>query len=72
MNPDGSDFEIFARGVRNTVGFDWDPRTGQLWFTDNGRDNLGNELPPDELNHAPTVGLHFGYPFCHSGNISDP
>lgn len=72
MNPDGSDFEIFARGVRNTVGFDWDPLTGELWFTDNGRDNLGNDLPPDELNHAPTIGLHFGYPYCHGGNILDP
>lgn len=50
MNPDGSEFEIFARGVRNTVGFDWDPKTGNLWFTDNGRDNLGDNTPPDELN----------------------
>ena len=53
MNPDGSGLEVFARGIRNTVGFDWDPETGDLWFTDNGRDWLGDDLPPDELNHAP-------------------
>ncbi len=72
MNTDESDWEIFARGVRNSVGFDWDPRTGELWFTDNGRDMLGDDLPPDELNHAPTAGLHFGFPFCHGGTIADP
>jgi glucose/arabinose dehydrogenase len=72
IRPDGSGKEIFARGVRNTVGFDWDPRTKELWFTDNGRDLLGDDLPPDELNHAPQMGLHFGYPFCHAGRISDP
>ena len=53
MNADGSGLEIFARGVRNTVGFDWHPRTKELWFTDNGRDMLGDESPPDELNRAP-------------------
>ena len=72
MNPDGSDMEVFAHGVRNTVGFDFHPETGELWFTDNGRDWLGEDMPPDELNHAPTQGLHFGYPFCHGKNISDP
>jgi glucose/arabinose dehydrogenase len=72
MNPDGSDLEIFAQGVRNTVGFDWDPETGELWFTDNGRDNLGDDLPPDELNHAPELGLHFGFPYCHGGTVPDP
>ncbi|NYT01854.1 MAG: sorbosone dehydrogenase family protein [Methanosarcinales archaeon] len=72
MNPDGSDLEIFARGVRNTVGFDWDPSTGHLWFTDNGRDWLGDDTPPDELNLAPEKGMHFGFPYCHGGNISDP
>src|SRR5690606_33732903 len=72
MNPDGSGREVFARGVRNTVGFDWDPETGELWFTDNGRDMLGDDLPDDELNHAPETGLHFGFPYCHAGSILDP
>jgi glucose/arabinose dehydrogenase len=72
MNPDGSNREIFARGVRNTVGFDWHPVTGELWFTDNGRDHMGDDLPPDELNHAPKSGMHFGFPYCHGKNISDP
>ncbi len=64
--------QVFAQGVRNTVGFDWHPRTKELWFTDNGRDLLGNDAPPDELNHAPRQGLHFGYPYCHGGDIADP
>ena len=62
MNPDGSEFEIFAEGIRNSVGFDWHPVTNELWFTDNGRDMLGDDIPPDELNNAPTIGLHFGFP----------
>jgi glucose/arabinose dehydrogenase len=64
--------EVFARGIRNTVGFDWHPRTHELWFTDNGRDWLGNDSPPDELNRAPKAGLDFGYPYCHGGDIADP
>lgn len=72
MKPDGSSREIFARGVRNTVGFDWHPVTKELWFTDNGRDWLGNDKPPDELNYAPVKGLHFGFPFCHGTSIKDP
>jgi len=72
MKPDGSGLEVFARGVRNTVGFDWHPKTHQFWFTDNGRDRLGDDLPPDELNHAPQKGLHFGYPYCHGMGIPDP
>ena len=72
MNPDGSDMETFAQGVRNSVGFDWAPQTGELWFTDNGRDELGNDIPSDELNHAPILGLDFGFPTCHSGSIPDP
>jgi glucose/arabinose dehydrogenase len=68
----GSAPEIYARGVRNTVGFDWHPRTHELWFTDNGRDMLGDDLPPDELNHAPKAGLHFGFPYCHGGDVPDP
>ena len=72
MDPDGSNREIFAEGIRNTVGFAWHPETNVLWFTDNGRDNLGNDRPPDELNRAPKKGMHFGYPYCHGGDIPDP
>ncbi len=72
MRPDGSDVSVFASGIRNTVGFTWHPETGEMWLTDNGRDHLGDDLPPDELNHAPTVGMHFGYPFCHGTDIADP
>jgi glucose/arabinose dehydrogenase len=72
IRPDGSAAEVYARGVRNTVGFDWDPASGQLWFTDNGRDWLGDDLPSDELNHAAGPGLNFGYPFCHQGDTPDP
>src|SRR6266704_4955554 len=72
MRPDGSGFETFARGVRNTVGFDWHPDTHELWFTDNGRDMLGDDIPPDELNNAPRAGMDFGYPTCHGRNIPDP
>lgn len=70
--PDGSDLQVYAEGVRNSVGFDWHPDTGELWFTDNGRDHLGDDVPPDELNYAPTAGLHFGFPYCHGGTIPDP
>jgi glucose/arabinose dehydrogenase len=72
MQPDGTGLEIFARGIRNTVGFDWRPETGVLWFTDNGRDWLGDDLPADELNRAPEPGLHFGFPYCHQGDLPDP
>jgi glucose/arabinose dehydrogenase len=72
MNADGSGREIFARGIRNSVGFDWSPIDGALWFTDNGRDMLGDDSPPDELNRAPRAGMHFGYPFCHGGDLPDP
>jgi glucose/arabinose dehydrogenase len=72
MKPDGSSVEVIARGIRNTVGFDWHPVTKELWFTDNGRDWLGDNVPPDELNHAPKKGLHFGYPYCHGGDIPEP
>lgn len=72
MRPDGSGVEVFAQGVRNTVGFDWHPLTRELWFTDNGRDWMGDERPPDELNHAPRQGLHFGYPYRHGLGILDP
>jgi glucose/arabinose dehydrogenase len=72
MRPDGSNLEVFARGIRNSVGFDWDPETGELWFTDNGRDMLGDDRPPDELNHAARPGMHFGFPYCHGRSIPDP
>jgi glucose/arabinose dehydrogenase len=72
LKPDGSAMEVYARGVRNSVGFDWDPRTSELWFTDNGRDMLGDDVPPDELNHATKAGQHFGYPYCHGGDLPDP
>jgi glucose/arabinose dehydrogenase len=72
MNPDGSGRETFASGVRNSVGLTWHPETQELWFTDNGRDMLGDDLPPCELNHAPRQGMHFGYPYCHGGDLADP
>ena len=72
MNRDGSNREVYARGVRDSVGFDWDPASHELWFTDNGRDMLGDEHPPDELNHASHSGMHFGFPFCHGGDEPDP
>jgi glucose/arabinose dehydrogenase len=72
MRADGSEREVMAAGVRNSVGFDWQPETGELWFSDNGRDWLGDDRPPDELNRAPRPGLHFGYPYCHGGEIPDP
>jgi glucose/arabinose dehydrogenase len=74
VDPDqvNGDFEIYARGVRNSVGMDFDPSDGTLWFTDNGRDALGNNLPSDELNHATEAGQHFGFPFCHQGDLLDP
>lgn len=72
IRPGGDSLQVFARGVRNTVGFDWHPETRELWFTDNGRDWLGQDAPPDELNRAPTPGLDFGFPFCHGGTTLDP
>jgi glucose/arabinose dehydrogenase len=72
INPDGTGMEVYAKGVRNSVGFAWHPETGELWFTDNGRDNMGDDIPNCELNHAPKAGMHFGFPYCHQGNIPDP
>ncbi len=73
-NPDGSGMEIVARGVRNTVGFDWHPVTKELWFTDNGRDWAGNDGPQDELNHVAkgNEGANFGFPYCHANGVVDP
>jgi glucose/arabinose dehydrogenase len=72
MNPDGSGVETVAHGIRNTVGFDWRPSDKSLWFTDNGRDELGDDVPSDELNHITRTGEHFGYPYCHQGDTLDP
>ena len=73
MNLDGTGMEVVARGVRNTVGFDFHPKTGELWFTNNGRDWLSEDLPNDTLNRVGKPGKdHFGYPFCHQGNFADP
>ncbi|MCY4171735.1 MAG: sorbosone dehydrogenase family protein [Bacteroidetes bacterium] len=78
MNADGSEREVYARGIRNSVGFDWHPMTGELWITDNGSDNISpdpaitDNLPSCELNHAPEPGMHFGYPYYHQGDTPDP
>jgi glucose/arabinose dehydrogenase len=72
LNTDGSGMEIIARGIRNTVGFDWQPATNHLYFSDNGRDHLGDDVPPDELNKWNRKGSHYGYPYCHGGDILDP
>lgn len=72
IKPNGRGREIFAYGVRNTVGFDWHPVTKELWFTDNGRDLMGDDTPPDELNCAPKPGMHFGFPYWHGTDVRDP
>lgn len=72
LNADGSGREIYAEGIRNTVGFTWHPDTKELWFTDNGRDMMGDNVPNCELNRAPEPGMHFGYPYCHEGSLKDP
>ncbi|MBR8313799.1 sorbosone dehydrogenase family protein [Burkholderia dolosa] len=72
MNADGSGREVFARGIRNTVGFAWHPESHELWFTDNGRDMMGDDVPDDKLNRAPRAGLDFGFPYCHGGDTPDP
>ena len=72
MNADGTGREVMATGIRNSVGLTWHPRTRELWFTDNGRDMLGDDVPPCELNRAERTGLDFGFPHCHGGSIADP
>ncbi|MBI2347989.1 MAG: PQQ-dependent sugar dehydrogenase [Deltaproteobacteria bacterium] len=71
INLDGSGAELVARGVRQSVGFDWHPATKELYFTDNGRDWLSEDLPEDELNRVSRIGQHFGFPYCHQGNFTD-
>lgn len=72
IDPDGGNYQVFARGIRNSVGFDWDPRTKEMWFNEHGRDMMGDDMPSDELNHAPKAGMHFGFPYCHQGDTPDP
>ena len=72
LDVDTRQMEVVQHGVRNTVGFTWHPDTKALWFTDNGRDMLGDDVPSCELNRAPREGMHFGYPFCHQGDLADP
>lgn len=72
MKADGTAPEVVARGVRNSVGFDWSPLDRALWFTDNGRDLLGDDVPSDELNRVAQPGQHFGFPYCHQGDVADP
>lgn len=71
MQTDGSDLQIYASGIRNSVGFDWQPRSHELWFTDNGRDMWGDDIPPEELNHAATANLHFGFPYRYGKSLVD-
>ncbi len=72
VNGDGSGKEVVARGIRNSVGFDWHPQSKELWFTDNGQDELGPDEPNDELNRVTKLGEHFGFPYCHDRDITDP
>jgi glucose/arabinose dehydrogenase len=72
MNPDGTDWQTVATGIRNTVGFDWQPGSHELWFTDNGRDLMGDDVPDDTLNRVDRPGENFGFPYCHAGNVPDP
>jgi glucose/arabinose dehydrogenase len=72
MDPDGGHYEVVARGIRNSVGFAWHPVTHELWFTDNGRDLLGDDIPSDKLNRASRVGMNFGFPYCHGGDTPEP
>jgi len=70
-NADGSGMEVIARGIRNSLGFDWHPKTGEMWFVDQGRDWMGDNGPQDELNRLAKPGLFFGYPYCHAQGIPD-
>jgi glucose/arabinose dehydrogenase len=72
VNPDEGLSEVVAVGLRNSVGGDVDPRTGQLWFSENARDWMSDNIPSDKLNHVAKYGLHFGYPYCHQGDVPDP
>jgi glucose/arabinose dehydrogenase len=69
MNRDGTNREVFARGIRNSVGHDFHPATGNLWFTDNQVDGMGDDIPPGELNEATAPGQHFGFPWYGGGDV---
>ena len=70
-NADGSGMEVIATGIRNTQGFDWNPVTKELWFSDHGRDWMGDDTPEDELNRITKTGLNFGFPYCHANGVPD-
>jgi glucose/arabinose dehydrogenase len=70
-NADGSGKEVIATGVRNSVGFDWHPKTREMWFTDHGRDWMGDSGPQDELNRLSKAGANFGFPYCHAKGTAD-
>ncbi|AMY06868.1 putative membrane-bound dehydrogenase domain protein [Luteitalea pratensis] len=72
IKPDGSGREVWTHGIRNSVGFDWHPITKGLFLTSNGRDMMGDDVPPDTLNYAPKAGMDFGFPYCHAGDVADP
>ena len=72
IKPDGTGREVWAHGIRNSVGFDWHPATKGLFITSNGRDMMGDDVPPDTLNYAPKAGMDFGFPYCHGGDVPDP
>ena len=72
VDPKTGVMETYATGVRNSVGFDWDPKTKELWFTNHGRDWISDDMPNDTLHHAAKAGMNFGYPFCHQGDFLDP
>ncbi len=72
MDPNTGETEVWAHGVRNTVGFDWHPKSNHLYFTDNGRDMMGDDVPAEEVNRLTQAGQHFGYPFVHAGDVQDP
>jgi len=72
MKADSSDEKVVATGIRNSVGFTWNPLTKKLWFSDNGRDMLGDDIPTDEINRVDKAGQNFGFPYCHGGTVPDP
>lgn len=72
LDVDTKNMEVVQHGIRNSVGFAWHPENGDLWFTENGRDMMGDDIPACELNHAPREGMHFGYPYVHQGDLPDP
>lgn len=72
MNPENGETSVYAAGVRNSVGMAWHPHTGELWFSDNGRDWLGDDLPAEEINRVASPGAHYGYPYVHAGDVPDP